>query len=652
MPVLLCLAAFPLLFALFWRSAERPDRPDRGWAEAFLLAATAWAALAVLLAEMLGAFQALALAPMATAWVTADAVLLTWAWAVWRRRRARVSFHRPVLSRLDVFFMGILGIYLLALAAVAWAAPPNNVDSLQYHMARVVHWAQQGSLAHYAAGYGPQLWSPPAAEVLILNLRTLAGNDRLANFVQWFAFLSSLVGVWWIGTLFSVGRLARWVAVGFAVSVPMAVLQSTSTQNDMVVAFWLLTLAAFSLKTSRRSLTPIDCLALGLTLGVGLLTKATFYFLCVPFVGWLALSRPWRTDVWRSLRDLAVVALLAAALNLGQTWRHLGIGWTPFGPPGRFPIQPYPASVPRAAATAALRVIQAGMLNFATPSPDLNDQLTQKLARFQATLGISTDRPLLIWDWNHEEVAGSPIHLLIVIVSAACLILQRRWPREALAYAACLTAGFVLLPVTTATAVDPLNIRYQLPTVVAWSPLIGLVVARNLGRRALNLGAVGLLLLALPWLLFNKTRPIIALRPDPGPGELPCLAGCTSIGSIFSVPVADALFANRREHLEEYLGTTNALQAGACREIGLRLESYDPEYALWYLLDAPQSGFHLETIYPSPDMEPLLDREFRPCAIICTVCGGRTRLHGLDLAAQTGGMKLFVGEGFTWDEDG
>ena len=41
-----------------------------------------------------------------------------------------------------------------------------------------------------------------------------------------------------------------------------------------------------------------------------------------------------------------------------------------------------------------------------------------------------------------------------------------------------------------------------------------------------------------------------------------------------------------------------------------------------------------------------------PCAIICTVCGGRTRLHGLDLAAQTGGMKLFVGEGFTWDEDG
>jgi hypothetical protein len=110
MAVLLCLAAFPLLFALFWRSAERADRPDRGWAEAFLLAAAAWAALAVLLAEILGALQALALAPMATAWGTADAVLLTWAWAVWRRRRARVSFHRPVLSRLDVFFMGILGI--------------------------------------------------------------------------------------------------------------------------------------------------------------------------------------------------------------------------------------------------------------------------------------------------------------------------------------------------------------------------------------------------------------------------------------------------------------------------------------------------------------------------------------------------------------
>jgi hypothetical protein len=142
------------------------------------------------------------------------------------------------------------------------------------------------------------------------------------------------------------------------------------------------------------------------------------------------------------------------------------------------------------------------------------------------------------------------------------------------------------------------------------------------------------------------------MRPDPGPGELPCLAGCTAIGSVFSTPKADVLLANRRENLESYLGLSESLQAHSCRDVGLRIESYDPEYAWWYLLDAPQSGFHLETIYTTPDLEPLLDRDFRPCAIICTICGGRMRLHGLDLYSGWGDVRLYLGDGFTWDEDG
>jgi hypothetical protein len=202
------------------------------------------------------------------------------------------------------------------------------------------------------------------------------------------------------------------------------------------------------------------------------------------------------------------------------------------------------------------------------------------------------------------------------------------------------------------SAVAPVNIRYQLPILVGWSPLIGLVLGRNLKPRALSAAAVILILLAPPWLLFNKTRPIIAMRPDPGPGEFPCLAGCTAIGSVFSTPKADILFANRRENLEGYLGVSNSLRTRSCRKIGLRLESYEPEYALWYLLEAPQSGFQLETIYTSPDLEPLLDRDFRPCAIICTICGGRIRLNGLDLYSGWTIASLFLGNGFTWDEDG
>jgi hypothetical protein len=37
---------------------------------------------------------------------------------------------------------------------------------------------------------------------------------------------------------------------------------------------------------------------------------------------------------------------------------------------------------------------------------------------------------------------------------------------------------------------------------------------------------------------------------------------------------------------------------------------------------------------------------------VCTICGERTRLHGLDLLHREGDVSLFSGGGFTWDEDG
>ena len=652
MPVLLAVAAFLLLFALLWRSTERDDRPARGWEESFLLAATFWAALAVILTEALSAFDALAPAPVAATWAAVDAVLLIAVWAAWRTRRRRVALGRPKFTGLDVFLLAALALYLLALAAVAWTAAPNNVDSLQYHMARVVHWAQQASLAHYGTGYGQQLWFPPGAEIFLLNLRLLAGDDGLANLVQWSAYLGSLIGVWWIGRVFGLGRLARWVVVGFAASIPMAVLQATSTQNDLAVAFWVVVLAAFVLNSKRRALTWVDVSALGLSLGVGLLTKATSYFFCAPFVLWMVVSRPWRGKTWGTLRDLAVVVGLAAVLNAGHLARNLAFGWTPVGPVEQLPFQEYRGSIGSAAATLGLRVFQTGWLHFATPSPELNERMVETLARVQSALSVEAERPILTWDWNHEEVAGSPLHFLLLLASGACLILQRRWPRESLAYAVSLAAGYLLLIMTTANAIEPINIRYQLPVLVAWSPLIGLVLGRNLGGRALGAGATILLLAALPWVLFNKSRPIVGLRPDPGPGELPCLAGCTAIGSVFSAPNVDVLFANRRENLEGYLGVARSLQSRSCREVGLRLESYAPEYALWYLLDAPQSGFRLETIYTAPNLTPLIDRDFHPCAVICTICGGRTRLHGLELYSGWGDVRLYLGDGFTWEEDG
>ena len=64
-----------------------------------------------------------------------------------------------------------------------------------------------------------------------------------------------------------------------------------------------------------------------------------------------------------------------------------------------------------------------------------------------------------------------------------------------------------------------------------------------------------------PWVLFNTTRPVIALSPQPGTWELPCTDtfGCTQVGSVFATSRVDLVFANERDIGEGYVTAIDAL---------------------------------------------------------------------------------------------
>jgi hypothetical protein len=621
----------------------------RGWDSSFLLATVFVGALGVVLAELLGIFRALKANHLALSWLVVDLVLAIAVTLSWCGRDApRFRWPRRV-SGVQSAFLAVLGAYLLVLALVGLASPPNNVDSLQYHMARVAHWSQQGSLEHYGTAYGPQLWNPPAAEILILNLSLLAGTDQAANLVQWFAYLASLVAVWWAGGVLELRTEARWLGIAFMASIPMAVLQATSTQNDLIAGYWLVVVAALVAADVRRGLTATEIGALGLALGLGLLTKATFYFFCAPFVLWAVVARRQGPDGWRGVRELGLAALIALGLNVGHLARNVGQGWTPFGPVDSLPVPIREAISSRPIVSALLRPVGALTLNFATPSPEANARMVEAYTLISSAVGADEAEAVLVWDWNHEEAAGSPIHVLVLLATGLLTLTpprQKLW----LVFAVCLMLGYVLLPLATPLAVEPANVRYQLPILMTGS----LLVAHSLARRITRLEPINLvlLLLAIPWVVSNKARPVLAMRPDPGPGELPCIAGCTAIGSVFTTPKPDILLANRRELLEPYLGVSQALRSRDCRAIGLRIDSHDPEYAFWYMLRTREEEYRMESIYTSPGLEPLLDRTFQPCAIICTICGNRSRLHGLNIHSAWENVGLFLGDGFTWDEDG
>jgi hypothetical protein len=195
---------------------------------------------------------------------------------------------------------------------------------------------------------------------------------------------------------------------------------------------------------------------------------------------------------------------------------------------------------------------------------------------------------------------------------------------------------------------DVYGLRFQLPFFVAWSPIFGVVLAR-LGRGWLvQTAALLLLVAALPWVFFNRSRPLIAMKKEPEKFALPCdwHLGCTMVGSILIEPETTVLFANNMVWREPYTAIAADILSSGCKEIGLRIDSHDSEYLFWKLLNAPQSGIRLENIYPFPELKRYSDPSFKPCAVICTICGERQQVHGLELASGFGEVKLYEGPNY------
>ena len=159
----------------------------------------------------------------------------------------------------------------------------------------------------------------------------------------------------------------------------------------------------------------------------------------------------------------------------------------------------------------------------------------------------------------------------------------------------------------------------------------------------MNMILLLLFVIAIPWCLFNKYRPLIALKDYSEPLALPShwIIGNTA-GSILLEPQTITFFIHSFDKHDPYIQMMNKISSSQCREIGLRIDSSDPEYPFWWLLSAPQSGYRLDSMYVLPETERYIDPLYHPCAVICTICDERDTLDDLHLIGKYANAKLYL----------
>jgi len=658
-PVLALAAAFTLL----WGGSLVGSGRTTDWRPAFLRATILTGGLALLFGEGLSLLRAIDRWPLALCWALSAVVL---AWAAWRRgalKAVAVHLRRTSLGRSWPDGVLLLGILLVVgvLGAVAWKSPPSTVDALIYHMARVVHWAQDRSLAHYPTIYAHQLLKPISAELAILNLRVLWGSDQVAGLVQWFSMVGSLVGVSWIASLMGARRRGQLLASLFALSIPMGILQSTSTQNDYVVAFWSVCLMALIVEGKKREISWWDKGLLALVVGLGTLTKGTFFVYVIPLLVWHFLPKLWREKPMAWLGEGTLVVAVVVICNAGFWARDIETFGGPYGPsdwlranltflrlpssePEATPVpqgaeelgEPEPPESSGAAAGLGGAVARMVAFNLRTPSSAINLAVVDFLSRYPQvfTDDFFSDMANIIW--SHEDTAGNPLHLLLILGSAVLVFLIPRVRRDPSLLPAGITvlATYLMIPVVVGHGASLWGLRYQLPFFVLWAPVFGGAVGAIFRGWIGWLAGLGLLVASLPWVLFNNTRPVIGAPPWP-----------TRTESVFVASPEDLAFAmvprsGHPANAESLSAIADLVQERSCRQVGLVIDPSGLEYLYWWALQAPQSGIRLENLNAIPETTRYLDPAFRPCVVVCTLCGGE--VYGeLPLIADFGGNKVY-----------
>lgn len=459
-------------------------------------------------------------------------------WIV-RLRRLEVRARVRALGWEQVAWLAAVVLVMALVALDGLRFPPTNGDSLVYHLVRVAHWIQNGTIAPFATHYTAQVELAPLSEYNLALLHLTTGSDRLDWLMQWSSAVVCLVGVTELVRLLRGKVWAQVAAAVVLVTVPIGILLASSTENDYFTASIGIGLVLVALLTSTAPGWWWRSFMLGLAIGLGWMAKGTALPLLGPMVVVVALGgllKSGRTRL-QPMRMVSAVMRTGAAVVAGvagiaamalpfviQTEQLFG---SAVGPTSHTTIDS-PINVKTFGASLLRNTASNFEIGNNGNNPEtwlshgvlhilgaLYPAFHQPWDAVNLTLGVPPASPFAHFNYalyqRVDAFGANPWHVLLLLLATIVFLVgvlrQRREDRLPAAMALALWCGYALFWGTAKWSWH--ETRYSMPIFVVGSALIALALSR-LHRWVTRVVLAGLLVACLPQVMNNAEHPVFS----------------------------------------------------------------------------------------------------------------------------------------------
>ena len=302
-----------------------------GFKELILKTVLIFSGFIVFITELLSLFKSLNLISVALLWSSLSLMLILFllkdkkeTFATLKNIKGTTFNYYKSLSIASRILLFFIIVALLSLLLQGLIYPPNNWDSMTYHMSRIMHWLSNESVSHFPTHILRHLYQPPFAEYFIMNINLLNGNDNFSNSVQLFYLTFSIIGIWSILDYFNCSRFHKLLGAFLLITIPSAELQATTTKNDIVCGFFVIIALYYCIKTYYE-INIKNFIFLGLSIGLAIFTKGTAYLFLAPFLVFLAIFLVHKLIQTKNLKIITnglLLLFVVLIINIGHFSRN------------------------------------------------------------------------------------------------------------------------------------------------------------------------------------------------------------------------------------------------------------------------------------------------------------------------------------------